>query len=125
MADKFAKLSIYDVDFKLTDSDGVEHTFTFKPLPFAKYPELYDALSALSKLDGVEDEKEFFNNISSKDIAKITELEKEMVKKSYPDKNDDEVERFVQTNIFELVDPLVNANLKNDGQQDKGKTKSS
>lgn len=119
MADKFAKLSIYDVDFKLKDGDGVEHTFTFKPLPFKDYPKLYDVLNSLSKLDGLDDEKQFFNKIESSDISKIAELEKAMVKKSYPDKRDEDVENFVQSNLFDLINPLIEANLKKDGQQDK------
>lgn len=112
MADKFAKLSIYDVDFKLTDSDGVEHTFTFKPLPFAKYPELYDALSGLSKLEDISDEKSLFNKVDSDIIQKLIELEKAMVKKSYPDKDEAEIESFVQSNVFDLIEPLVESNFK-------------
>ena len=116
MIDKFDRMSIYDVDWKTTDNDGEEVSFTFKPLPFSFYPKLYGLLNKLSdsgmmdKGEGLSEEeqsKKFLSNLSPELVEELTFLEKEMVKNSYPDLTDDKVERFVTSNAFALMEPMM------------------
>lgn len=106
MSDKWEKVSIYDVDFKIEDSDGVEQVFTFKPLPFATYPKVYDLLSKFSDIDST-DGKAFINSLDEKTMNNLLEVELQMVMNSYPDMNREKAERFVLSNVFDLIDPLV------------------
>lgn len=117
MSDKFEKMSIYDLDWKTTDNDGEEQTFTFKPLPFSYYPKLYSLLSKLSEsgLTEMNDElseearaKKFMEALSEDLVLEIVSLEKAMVKTSYPDLLDEKIDRFVTSNAFNLLDPLMN-----------------
>jgi len=114
---KFEKMSIYDIDWKTTDNDGEEQVFTFKPLPFSSYPKLYGLLNKLSesgimdKEEGLSEEeqsKKFLSSLSPELVEELTFLEKEMVKNSYPELTEDKVERFVTSNAFALMEPMMN-----------------
>lgn len=115
MSDKWEKVSIYDVDFKIEDSDGNEQVFTFKPLPFATYPKVYDLLSKFSEFDG-EDEKAFMKALDEKTMKDLLSVELDMVLNSYPDMDKAKAERFVLSNVFQLIEPLVSITFK----QEKG-----
>jgi len=111
MSDKFDKMTIYDVDWKTTDNDGNEQVFTFKPLPFKYYPKTYDLLSKLQDLsEGVlpdEADEKLFEKISGDLVGELMELEKVMLINSYPDKTEQEIELFVSSNVFQLMEPLL------------------
>ena len=80
MSDKFDKMSIYDVDWKSTDNDGNEQTFSFKPLPFKYYPKIYKVISRLQDLDfddslSEEDQaKQFMKNLDEELVSNIMEI---------------------------------------------------
>ena len=113
MADKFEKLSIYNVDFKIKDRDDLEHTFTFKPLPFSRFPEVFEVVKELQGLSKkATSTEEMFQYFTSEFIEKLAELEVAMVKRSYPEMDDDKVQGFVQSNLFDLVEPLVQTSFK-------------
>lgn len=113
LADKFDKTSIYDLDFKITDNDGEEQTFTFKPLPFKFYPKTYALIGKLQKLQGekgLSDEEQIATLIDKLDeetVALLLELEKVMVEKSYPTMDEEKIELFVTSNMFQLMEPLI------------------
>lgn len=111
MSDKFEKLSIYDVDVKLVDDDGNEQVFTFKPLPFATYPRVYDLMSKFSELDA-EDEKSFMKVLDKDTMKDLMEIELEMVQNSYPDMDKAKAEHFVISNAFQLIDTIVQLTFK-------------
>lgn len=115
MSDKFEKLSIYDVDVKLNDDEGVEHNFTFKPLPFATYPRVYDLLTKFSELDA-DDDKAFMKALDKDTMRDLMDIELEMVMGSYPDMDKSKAERFVISNTFSLIETLVSLTFK----QEKG-----
>ena len=105
MTDKFDKLSIYDIEHKIKDDDGVEHTFNFKPLPFSDYAKGFDVFSKMSDLEGLEG-KDIIKKLDKDTINSLIALEKTMVSNSYKDLDDNKVEVFVMSNVFELIDPL-------------------
>jgi hypothetical protein len=117
MADKFDSTSIYDLEWKTVDNEGVEQVFTFKPLPFSYYPKLYSLLNKLSEADLMskknvelpeeEQAKKFMESLSEELVQELVGLEKSMVKNSYPALSDDKVEKFVTSNAFELLEPLM------------------
>jgi hypothetical protein len=113
MADKFDKMSIYDTEWKSLDNEGVEQAYTFRPLPFKYYPKTYDLLNKLQELkvdeslSEQEREKAFLEKMNSDVIALLMELEKAMVKKSYPDLSEEKIELFVTSNVFLLMEPLL------------------
>lgn len=113
MSDKFDRLSIYDVDWKIVDADGKEEVFTFKPLPFKHYPKIYKVLGKFQSLkvdESLPEEEQgasFMENLDVGTIEELLELEKVMVKNSYPDYDDGKLERFIMGNMFELIEPLV------------------
>lgn len=110
MSDKFDKMSVYDYVWKTEDDDGEEQVFTFKPLPFKMYPKIYKILSELQdlKVEDDSDGKEFLKVMTNKNlIEELLVLEKEMVLTSYPDLSEEKVERFVSSNVFELMTPLI------------------
>lgn len=128
MADKWSKLSIYDVDFKLTDEDGEEHSFTFKPLPWADFPKAYDVFGKLERsglfdADGDDDEafaRQFFEKIDSALITELASVCKVMVSNSYTHLDDKVIEPFVMANVFQLIEPLSKIITKQ--SKDKRKT---
>ena len=118
MSDKFEKLSIYDVDVRLIDDDGTEQVFSFKPLPFATYPAVYNLLTKFSDLDA-EDDKAFMRMLDKATMKELLDIELEMVQTSYPDMDKAKAERFVVSNVFQLVDTLVQLTFK----QEKGNSR--
>jgi len=112
MSDKFEKLSIYDVDMKLVDDDGVEQVFTFKPLPFATYPRVYDLVGKLNGLN-TDDNEESFMKLLDKDLMdELLNVELEMVLNSYPNMDKLKAEIFVISNSFQLIEPLIAITFK-------------
>lgn len=115
MSDKFDKMSIYDVDWKTVNNDGEETVFSFKPLPFKHYPKIYKVLGRLQDLnldgdEGLSEEdksKKFLSSVSEDVIDELMSIELIMVKNSYPDLTDEKAELFVTSNLFQLVEPLV------------------
>lgn len=115
MTDKWSKLSIYDVDFKLTDEDGEEHNFTFKPLPWSEYPKAFQVFNNLQEVgffnvseDATEQElvNHFFKCVNQKLINELADVCYTLVQNSYPDKDEGQVKNFVMGNMFYLIDPL-------------------
>ena len=132
MSDKWSKLSIYDVDFSLTDDDGEEHHFTFKPLPWAYYPKAFDVFGKIeasglfeSKEDMSDEDfvRHFFKSVSKDLVSELGEVCKIMVKHSYPDKKDEEIEGFVMGNLFSLIMPLSKV-ISRQGKQSRKAEKS-
>lgn len=115
MSDKWDKVSIYDVDFKLVDNDGEEQVFTFKPLPFATYPKVYDLMAKFNDVSG-DDEAAFMKALDEKTMKDLLDVELAMVSNSYPDMDKAKLERFVSSNVFQLIEPLVSITFK----QEKG-----
>lgn len=115
MSDKFDKMSIYAVDWKTVNNDGEEVVFTFQPLPFKHYPRIYKVLGELQKLESSKDEalsdeeqsKRFLERLSPETVDELLGLELEMVRKSYPELSESRAELFVTSNVFGLVEPLV------------------
>lgn len=116
MSDKWTKLSIYDVEFELEDADGEKHVFTFKPLPWETFPDAYQALHKLNESgfftehgDLPEEEllQKFFQNINKELIKELSSVLKKMVENSYPDKDEDTINRFVMGNLFPLIGALM------------------
>ena len=120
---KFSKLSIYDLDYKIKDKDGEEHTFNFKPLPFRFYPELFKILAVIQKYQG-DDENALFQLLSDDSMASLLNLELEMVKNSFPDLSDEDAERFVSSNCFQLIEPLLMVTVGNEEAKNELQTKS-
>lgn len=113
MADKFEKLSVYNVDFKIKDSDDLEHTFTFKPLPFNRFPEVFEVVKKLQNISKkAGNTEEMFQYFTPEFITEVSDLEVAMVKRSYPEMDDDKVQGFVQSNLFDLIEPLVQTSFK-------------
>lgn len=120
MSDKFEKLSIYDVDIKLKDEEGVEYNFTFKPLPFATYPKVYPLLGKLTGIDfDDKDAKKVFEKFDEETVELLSKIELEMVLNSYPDMELTKAQNFVMANMFDLIEVLVNLTFK----QEKGNTR--
>lgn len=119
MSDKFEKLSIYNVDFKLTDDDGVEHVFTFKPLPFSRFADAFDFFMKFESYnkdsEGLSDEekgKKFIELLDKESIKILSSLLYDMVTVSYPELSKDKVENFVLSNMFSLIEPLSNVTFR-------------
>lgn len=113
MADKFDKMSIYDIEWKTLDNEGVEQSFIFKPLPFLHYPKVYKLLNGMQSLkfeEGLSDEdknKKLLETITKNGLLEdLLSLEKIMVSNSYPDLKEDKVDLFVTSNVFSLMEPL-------------------
>jgi hypothetical protein len=106
---KFDNMGILSVDFKTKDNNGEDVEFKFKPLPFAYYPEIYDLTQSLSNaglLDG-KDDKDFMSSLDKNLMGKLINVEKIMVKNSYPEDDESKIEEFVVGNTFELIEPLM------------------
>lgn len=113
MADKFDKMSIYDIEWKTLDNEGVEQSFIFKPLPFLHYPKVYKLLNAMQSMkvdESLSDEqrKKKILEVITKDglMEELMSLEKVMVSTSYPDLSEEKIDRFVTSNVFSLMEPL-------------------
>jgi len=113
--DKWAKLSIYDVDFKITDEDGEEHNFTFKPLPWENFPQAFDTIAKIetmglfSQKDNMTEEeaaKEFLKAVNKEVLTDLSSICKIMVRNSYPEIDEKVINSFVMGNLFQLVEPL-------------------
>ena len=106
--EKFKKYSIYDVEYKIG-----EDTFVFKPLSWQHFPKLFSLIQEFQKVKFDKDKPEEMMKLFTEDTMKtLLELEKEMVKVSYPDLPEDDIERFVMSNFMELVNPLFELAFK-------------
>lgn len=117
MSDKYEKLSIYNVDFKMEDSDGVEQVFVFKPLPFGSYPDVYDVMGTLADMEG--DGADAFKSIDRATMKKLMDLELQMVINSDVGMDLAKAQNFVASNVFTLIEPLMGITFK----QEKGNTR--
>lgn len=106
MADKFEKMTIYDVDVKMTTDDGEEVNYSFKPLPFKYYPKAFKVFSAFSNMKEGEDTSKLLEALDEQMIEDLSQLIKVMVSNSYPDLSEEKVENFVISNLFQLIEPL-------------------
>jgi hypothetical protein len=105
MNDKFERMSIYDVDFEMTDDKGEKVNYTLKPLPFKYYPKAFAIFSKFSEAkEG--DTSNILQLLDEKAVQDLIDLEKVMIQNSYPDLEEKKVEYFVMSNAFELIEPL-------------------
>ena len=114
---KFSKFKILSVEYELEDNDGNMEMFNFKPLPFSLYPDVYELIQLMSDAGLISDtmkESDFISKLNKEVIAKLTDVEFQMVKNSY-DLPDEEIQDFVGSNMFTLIEPLMS--LLNRGEK--------
>jgi hypothetical protein len=106
---KFSNVGFLNVEWKTKDNSGEEKVYVFKPLPFANYPDLYELISLMSA-KGLTNEnssqEDFVSKLDASLMSKLMEVEKVMVKNSYPDVSNEEIEEFVTGNVFGLIEPV-------------------
>ncbi|WP_298753000.1 hypothetical protein [uncultured Arcobacter sp.] len=118
--DKFEKHSIYNITFELENEDGTKDSFEFRPLPWKHFPKVFKVVQTMTELtDGMDEEekknvdaKKLFSTFDEETTTNIIDLEKVMVSTSYPEKKEEDVEKFVISNMFELIEPLINLSFK-------------
>lgn len=113
--DKFEKHSIYNVTFKLTDEDGKEESWELKPVPWSLFPKAFKLIGKMSDLQGAEGEqdlKQLFATFDEDTVKELSEVEFAIVKNSYPEKSDADIQKFVMANMFDLIEPMVNLTFK-------------
>jgi len=99
------ELSIHDkmkrhmglpVTFTLVDNEGNEDEFEFVPLDA---PEIIDMIAISTDIRDS-------GKMSKENTLSLMELVKKMIKKSYPELNDEEIEHFVAFHSLELTQIL-------------------
>jgi len=92
----------YDINYKIGEEE-----FIFKAIPFKYFPKAFSILSKFSTLEENSTGQELMELLDEDTLTKLTEIQKIMVSNSYPDLPEDEVERFVTSNLFQLIEPLT------------------
>ena len=105
------------VKVELENEDGEKDTFELKPLNIEQYVRMMMMAKRINREDfkkeGMTDEeagKKMFENMNKEDIQEMMDIYIDIVKKSYPELDNDTASRFVATNLDKLsnlMDKLV------------------
>lgn len=110
--DKFEQHITPNETIKLKRDNGEEDVFTIEPLPYKYLPKMFKLLNKLKDLDKLEGEEVegFLKIFDDEAIELLQSIELETMKKSYPEEDKNKLKKFVSSNVFMLLEPIIKVN---------------